>query len=142
MLERYESLVEELLGLLEEAGREQMGHLSSLGRWIASGRFDPKWTLAHLERLIRLAGTAKPYVDVMGCLVELVEAHPVETFEVFGFWVNVDRVERRLILRRSESARTILGTALANRRTSREARALIDRLGACGYLGFRDLLKE
>lgn len=142
VLERYESLAEQLLALLEEAGRERMGHLSSLGRWIASGRFDPKWTLAQLERLIRFAGAAKPHVDVMDCLAELVEAHPAETFEVFRFWMNVDRAERRLILRRSESARTILGTALANHRTSREARALIDRLGAGGYLGFRDLLKE
>ena len=95
-----------------------------------------------MKRLIRLAGTAKPYVDVMGCLVELVDAHPVETFEVFGIWVNVDQVERRLILRRSESARTILRTALANHGTSEGARVLLDRLGADGYLRFRDLLKE
>ena len=142
VLERYESLTEGLLGFLEEAGGERMGHFSSLGRWIASGRFDSKWTLAHLHRLIRLAGTAKPYPDVMDCLVELVEAHPAETFEVFRFWVNVDQAERRLILRRSEAARTILKTALANHATSAEARALLDRLGADGYLSFRDLLKE
>ena len=142
VLERYESLVEELLGLLEEAGRERMGHLSSLGRWIASGRFDPKWTLAQLERLIRLAGAAKPHVDVMDCLVELVDGHPAETFHVFRFWVNVDRAERRLILRRSGAAQTILRTALANRATGAEARALLDGLGADGYLSFRDLLTE
>ena len=141
VLERYQSLTEGLLGFLEEAGGERMGHLSSLGRWIASGRFDSNWTLAHLHRLIRLAGTAKPYSDVMDCLVELVEAHPAETFEVFRFWVNVDQAERRLILRRSEAARSILTTALANNATSAEARTLLDRLGADGYLNFRDLLK-
>ncbi len=140
VLKRYESLTEELLGLLEEAGRERMGHLSSLGRWIASGRFDPKWTLAHLERLIRLAGTAKPYMDVMDCLVELVEDHPAEAFEVFRFWVNADPAERPLILRRSESARTILKTALADNATRAKARMLLDRLGAAGYLSFRALV--
>lgn len=140
VLKRYESLTEELLGLLEEAGRERMGHLSSLGRWIASGRFDPKWTLAHLERLIRLAGTAKPHLDVMDCLVELMEDHPAEAFEVFRLWVNADPAERPLILRRGESARTILKTALANQATSAKARVLLDKLGAAGYLSFRTLV--
>ena len=142
VLGRFESLTEELLAFLEEAGREGMGHFSSLGRWIASGRFDPKWTLAHLDRLIRLAGTARPHFEVMDCLVELVEAHPAEAFEVFRYWVSLDRAERRLILRRSESARTILRTALANKGTSDEARELLNRIGADGHLGFRDLLKE
>ena len=140
-LERYRSLTEELLALLEATGRERMGHLSSLGWWIASGRFDPKWTLAHLGRLIELGGTAKPHFEVMDCLVELSEDHPVETFEVFSTWVNGDRVERRLLLRRSKAARTILGAALANHSSSADARALIHRLGADGYLSFRDLLE-
>ena len=140
VLERFESLTEELLGLLEEAGQERMGHLSSLGWWIASGRFNPKWTLAQLDRLIRLAGTAKPYFEVMDCLVELMEDHPAETFEVFTFWVNADPAERPLILRRSEAARAILRTALANQATSAKARVLLDRLGAAGHLSFRDLV--
>lgn len=140
VLARYASLTEELLGCLEEAGRERMGHLSSLGRWIASGRFDPQWTLARLERLIRFAGTAKPYFQVMDCLVELLDDHPAETFEVFRSWVNADRVERPLLLRRSEAPRAILRKALAQPETRDEARALLDRLGAEGHLGPRDLL--
>ncbi|MCY4107593.1 MAG: hypothetical protein OXG11_01025, partial [Chloroflexi bacterium] len=141
-LERYRSLTEELLALLEARGRERMGHLRSLGWWIASGRFDPKWTLTCLERLIELAGTATPYFEVMECLVELSKDHPVGTFEVLRSWLNAEQVERPRLLRRNEAARTILTGALANRSSSAEARALIQRLGAQGYLGFRDLLEE
>ena len=141
-LERYRLLTEELLALMEATGRERMGHLSSLGWWIASGRFDPEWTLAHLGRLIELGGTAKPHFEVMDCLVELSEDHPVETFEVFSTWVSGDRRERRLLLRRGKAVRTILNAALANHSSSADARALIHRLGADGYLSFRDLLER
>ena len=142
VLERFESLTEELLAFLEEAGQEKMGHLSSLGWWIASGRFDPKWTLAHLDQLIRLAGTARPYFEVMDCLVELSEDSPSETFELFRSWTSADPAERSVILRRNDAARTVLRAALANHSSSGEARAFIHRLGAEGHLSYRDLLEE
>ena len=142
VLERFESLTEELLAFLEQAGQEEMGHLSSLGWWIASGRFDPKWTLAHLDQLIRLAGTARPYFEVMDCLVELSENSPSETFELFRFWTSTDPAERPVILRRNDAARTVLRAALANHSSSEEARAFIHRLGADGHLSYRDLLEE
>ena len=142
VLERFESLTEELLAFLEEAGQGEMGHLSSLGWWIASGRFDPKWTLAHLDQLIRLAGTARPYFEVMDCLVELSEDCPSETFELFRSWTSADPAERPVILRRNDAARTVLRAALANHSSSGEARAFIHRLGADGHLSYRDLLEE
>ena len=141
-LERYRSLTEELLALLEVSGRERMGHLSSLGWWIASGRFDPKWTLARLDRLIGLAGTATPYSEVKECLVELCEDHPAETFEVLRSWLNADQVELPRLLRRTEAARTVLAAALADPSSRADARAVIHRLGADEYLSFRDLLEE
>lgn len=141
-LNRYRSLTEELLALLEVSGRERMGHLSSLGWWIASGRFDPEWTLARLDRLIGLAGTATPYSEVKECLVELSEDHPAETLKILRSWLNADQVERPRLLRRTEAARTVLTAALADPSSKADARAVVHMLGADGYLGFRDLLEE
>ncbi len=56
VVRRFRRLTEGLLELLKEHGRERMGHLKSLGWWIASGRFDPEWTLSRLARLLELAG--------------------------------------------------------------------------------------
>lgn len=142
-IHRFQRLADELLGLLHEAGRERMGHLGSLGWWIASGRFDPEWTLASLTRLLELAGAAEPSFEVMDTLAELSESHPAKAFEVFRIWVNMstDSTGRSVPLIDDEPARTILGRALANPPTVHNARSFIHRLGAAGHLSFRDLLE-
>lgn len=141
VIERFRRLTEELLGLLKANGRERMGHLKSLGWWIASGRFDPEWTLGRLARLLELAGAAEPSFEVMDCLVELSKSHPAEAFKVFRTWVNPDGPDGGVLFGRSEPARAILRTALAHSPTVDDARLFIHQLGAAGHLSFRDLLE-
>ena len=138
---RFERLAEELLGLLKKHGRERMGHLSSLGWWIASGRFNPEWTLDRLERLLELAGAIEPSFEVMDCLVEMSKSNPTEAFKVFRAWLNTERLDRSVLIGGpDEAAITILQAALRQPSTENEARSFIHRLGAAGHLGFRDLL--
>ncbi|MDE2795299.1 MAG: hypothetical protein OXL34_10815 [Gemmatimonadota bacterium] len=140
---RFQRLADELLGLLEEAGRERMGHLSRLGWWFASGRFDPEWTLERLTRLLKLAGAAKPSFAVMDSLAEMSTNHPAKTFEVLSLLVktSTDGPGRSVLVGRSEPARVILGAALAHPPTGDDARLFIHQLGAVGHEGFRDLLE-
>ncbi len=139
VVDRFASLAEELLGLLGDKGRDQMGHLSSLGWWIASGRFDGPWALAQLDQLIDLAGAAGPRFVVMDCLVELSGQYPAKTLAVLRSWVNSDHPNRSVFFGRDESVRTILGVALASPSARDEASLFIDQLLASGHLQFRDL---
>ena len=140
---RFKRLADELLGLLKEAGRERMGHLSRLGWWFASGRFDPEWTLDRLTRLLKLAGAAEPSFAVMDSLAEMSKNHPAKTFTVFRIWVNAstDGPGRSVPVGRSEPARAILAAALEHPPTEDDARLFIHQLGAAGHESFRDLLE-
>lgn len=140
-VERYRRLAEDLLGLLRKSGRERMGHLKSLGWWIASGRFDPEWTLDRLARLLELAGAAEPSFEVIDSLVEISKSHPAEAFEVLRTWVNIDGSDGSVFHGGNEPARAILREALAHPPTEVDARSFIDRLLATGHLSFRDLLQ-
>ena len=140
-LGRYKTIAENLLRLLEDDGRERMGHLSLLGWWIASGRFDAEWTLDRLERLVETAGAAEPSFAVMDCLVKLSKDHPGEVFNVFRIWVDADGPDRSVLFGRNESGRAILQAALAHPSAEQDARLFIDQLLAAGDLDFRDLLE-
>ena len=142
VLGRFQRLADELLGLLEKHGRERMGHLSRLGWWIASGRFDAEWTLDRLKRLIELAGAAEPGSQVMDCLVEISKSNPTEAFKVLRTWMNTERPDRRVMIGREESTIAILQAALKQPSTQDDARSFIHQLGSAGHLGFRDLLAE
>jgi len=138
---RFQRLADELLGLLEKAGRERMGHLSRLGWWFASGRFDPEWTLDRLTRLLKLAGAAKPSFAVMDSLAEMSKNYPAKAFEVLSLLVktSTDGPGGSVLAGRSEPARAILGAALAHPPTEDGARLFIHQLGAAGHESFRDL---
>ena len=140
--DRFKRLADELLGLLKETGRERMGHLSSLGWWIASGRFDPEWTLDRLALLLALAGAADPSFEVMDCLVKMSKSHPAETFKVFRTWMNIDRPDRTVLVGGNEPARAILQNALAHPPTEDDARSIVNQLLAADHLSFRDLLAD
>ena len=141
VVERFRRLAEELLGLLKEYGSERMGHLKSLGWWIASGCFDPEWTLGRLQRLLELAGGAEPSFEVIRCLVEVSKSHPAETFKVFSSWLKTEGSDYSVLLGSSEAARAILRAALDHPPTEDDARSFIDQLLAAGNLSFRDLLE-
>lgn len=137
-VERFRRLAEDLLGMLEENGRERMGHFTSLGWWIASGRFDPEWTLDRLARLVELAGGAKPSFGVTDYLVDVSRNHPSEALEVFRMLVNADGLRRGP--KHVRSARVILRAALADPSSHDAARSFIEQLLAAGHLDYRDLL--
>ena len=135
---RLASLAEALIDFVQEAGRDRMGHLGSLGWWVASGRYDAEWTLAQLARLIESAGSAKPHFQVMDCLVELSDAHPEETLTVFESWLAAESYHG-VLHGNIDSARAILQAALASPSARDRARSFIDRLLAAGHREFRDL---
>ena len=139
VVDRFASLAEELVGLLRDRGRDQMGHLSSLGWWVASGRFQGLWALDQLDRLIDLAGAAEPRFVVMDCLVALSGQYPAKTLAVLRSWADLDHPNRSVFFGRDESVRTILRAALASPSARDEASVFIDQLLAAGHLQFRDL---
>ena len=141
-LGRFQRLADELLGLLKKHGRERMDHLSRLGWWIASGRFDPGWTLDRLQRLLELAGAVEPSFQVMDCLVEISKSNPTDAFKVLRTWLNTNKPDRSVLIGRKKSTMAILRAALKQPSTQDDARSFIHQLGAAGHLGFRDLLTE
>ncbi len=147
-LTRFASLAESLIGVLQEQGSERMGHLASLGWWIASGRFEAEWTLKQLGRLVAHAGRAEPRRYVMDHLAELSERYPAEALAVLESWADAEvpssagdgrRITASALFGRADSARRILRAALASPSTRDRARSLIDRLLAAGHPEFRGI---
>lgn len=147
-LTRFASLAEGLIGVLQERGRERMGHLASLGWWFSSGRFEAEWTLKQLGRLVGHAGVAEPRRYVMDRLAELSERHPAETLAVLESCVDAEvlsntghrrRLSTSALFGSTDSALRILRAALASPSSRDRARSLIDRLLAAGYWEFRGI---
>lgn len=147
-LTRFASLAEALIGVLQERGRERLGHLASLGWWFCSGRFEAEWTLKQLGRLVAHAGVAEPRRYVMDHLAELSERHPAETLAVLESWMDADvlssagkrrRISTSALFGRTDSAQRILRAALASPSTRDRARSLKERLLAAGYEEFRGI---
>lgn len=141
VVRRFRRLTEGLLELLKDRGSERMGHLKSLGWWIASGRFDPERTLSRLARMLELAGAAEPGFEVLDCLAGLSRSRPAEAFQVFRAWMNRNGRDGGTPSGRNEAVRAVLRAALAHPPTEDDVRSFIHQLGVAGRLDFRDLLE-
>ncbi len=117
--------------------------LAAFGWWFISMKFDDDWAIAQLRDVLKLTGSIEPDYMVIERLATLASSMPILTIECLSFMIKGDE-EGWGIHSWSEHARKILATALQSTDiTARQAAEdLIHRLGACGYLAFRELLSE
>lgn len=119
----------------------QSDELIQFGWWFASGKFDDTWSISQIMEVLRLTGKVKPDHLVVKRLASLAVRMPLEVVQCLRKMIEGDREDWKIRAWQSE-ARTILSTAIQARNVdAREAAIdLVHRLGARGYLEFRDLL--
>lgn len=116
--------------------------LEAFGSWFISGKFDDTWAIARLEEVLKLSGAIEPDWQVVERLAALSPELPAAAVECLGLMIDGDRQGWHIGMWK-EGIRSILSAAIQSTdRAAREAsRALINRLGARGFLEFRDLLE-
>lgn len=121
-----------------EAGQRE---LAAFGWWFVSGKLEDDWSLSQLKEVLRLFTREKLEQDrlVAERLAELCPRYPQQCLELLRLKIDGSLELGRLW---RNPARTILSTALTSddADTRQNAQALVHRLGAKGYLEYRDLL--
>jgi len=114
---------------------------NSFGWWFASGKFDDDWAITQLKKSFNLANETEPDHLVAKRLAILAPSMPLATIECLNLTVKGDK-EGWKIHGWLEEARTIFVYALNSTHdvARQAAKDLIHRLGARGFLDFRDLL--
>jgi hypothetical protein len=117
--------------------------LAAFGLWFVSANFDDEWALQQLEEALKLARSIESDHLVVERLAQLAEPMPARAVECLTLMVESDKKDW-LLPGWLEHARTILAAALESADQAAQARAteLVHRLGARGYLQFRDLLSD
>jgi len=115
--------------------------LAGFGWWFASGKFGDKWALPELITAVKLCGRMESDHFVVERLAKVAPGAPLEAIQALAALAESDK-EGWSISGWLEEARTIFSTAheRSDAATREAAEDLIHRLGARGYLGFRDLL--
>lgn len=134
--------LQELWGLRIKTVRETKPiELISFGWWFASAKFDDGWAISQLKNVLELAGDIRYDNMVVARLATLSMKMPLLTVECLALLLESDEKGWHIRIW-NEHARIILSAALQS--TDENARQIalnqIDRLGARGYLAFRDLL--
>jgi hypothetical protein len=142
-MERFKALWGQRLAAAKIA-RDKQAHLAELlafGFWFASDKLDNDWAVSHLIEVLRISGKVEVEHLVVQRLGRMVEEKPRQVVECLNLMVEGAK-ESYEIVGWAKDATSILSAALKS--TDNDARAdavaLINRLDARGYTGFRDLL--
>jgi len=114
------------------------GEMAAFGWWFASGMFDDAWAISQLREALGLAGSAEPEHKVVEHLAALSAQVPLDAVECLDLMVG----NHPQFYRWRKHLRAILLAALHsdNSKAKQVAEDLSNRLGAMGYLEYRDLL--
>ena len=143
IVDRLRALWESRLGAVRSgtAPAEENVRLSAFGLWFVSGKFGDEWAIEQLEEALTLAGSVELDHLVVEQLAQVAESMPARAVRCLTLMVEGDK-KGWLLSGWLEHARTILSAALKSTEKAAQERAteLVHRLGARGYLQFRDLL--
>ena len=124
-----------------ESVASHIEELSAFGWWFISAKFDDGWAMSQLREVLELSGWAEPDHLVVERLAELVTEMPYLAVRCLTLMAENDR-PRWYFHGWKQAPRTILAAAIdGSGQAAREAAIdEVHRLGARGYLGFRNLL--
>jgi hypothetical protein len=117
--------------------------LAAFGYWFISDRLETNWAIQQLRTVLELVGKVEPDHKVVERLAEMSGEMPADAVECLRLMVEGDK-ERWAIHGWRDHPRIILDTAIKSKdNKAREASEdLVNRLGARGFLQYRDLLSK
>jgi hypothetical protein len=140
-LERFKRLWEWYMELAEHNPQEHQEGLSAFGWWFISGKFDDKWAVDNLSRVLDIAKEVEAAERVIQRLAEFTEQMPLECVRCLRKIVE-GKLKGWEILFAKDSIRHLLSQALKSEdsEAAQEARKLVSYLCSWGYTEFRELL--
>ena len=145
MMHRMEDLWEWRFGIAQssEQPKEYEQELISFGKWFGSGKLDPEWGLEHAIIVLRLTG----HIDADRKMVEqlslLTEHYPRKVTEIFRLMIEGEPDGFQMYLWKKPGKELLQKVIQGKDKKAKEAAIdLVHRLGAMGYLDFRDVLPE
>jgi hypothetical protein len=140
-LERFKRLWEWYMELAEHNPQEHQEGLSAFGWWFISGKFDDKWAIDNLSRVLDIAKEVEAAERVIQRLAEFTEQMPLECVRCLRKIVE-GKLKGWEILFAKDSIRHLLSQALKSEdsEAAQEARKLVSYLCSWGYTEFRELL--
>jgi hypothetical protein len=121
-----------------DAGEELRGY----AWWFASGRFDPGWSLAQLEAMLRAGGRVEADHLVAERLAALRGAHPLEVVRALELLVETGTREWFVFGAREEITAILTDALTTGGAAESYARDLTNRLVARGHRDFERLLQR
>ena len=120
---------------------EHQEGLSAFGWWFISGKFDDKWAVDNLSRVLDIAKEVEAAERVIQRLAEFTEQMPLECVRCLRKIVE-GKLKGWEILFAKDSIRHLLSQALKSEdsEAAQEARKLVSYLCSWGYTEFRELL--
>lgn len=143
MMKRFKALWEQRIALALSA-QSTSGYrheMYAFGWWFATEKSEEDWALARLQEVFRITGKIEVDHLVAERLAKTVEHEPEQSVHCLGLMIDGAK-EIYEIIGWEAQARAILSSALksANTNAHEGATAIINRLDARGYVGFRELL--
>ncbi len=143
VLDRLQTLWGERINAARNAAQPALyaEELAAFGRWFVCEKFDDAWAINQLKEALELTGGIELDHSVVERLTALVGTMPLLAVECLGLIVEGDKKGWGIQFWR-DHARTIICSALQSTDVfaQKAATALVHRLGARGYLDFRDLI--
>ena len=144
MVRRFKALWEQRISLAQ-AAKNNNGYLEEMrafGWWFASENLlDEDWALRRLQEVLEIAGKIEVAHLVAERLAKTVERKPEQSVRCLGLLIEGAK-ETYEIVGWDDHARAVLSSALkgADQNARNLATAIVNRLDARGYSGFRELL--
>jgi hypothetical protein len=145
VMERLRNLMDRRVAAAEQSGQPDTfeKELSSFVWWFTSQKFDDRWSLETLLRVLRMTRKMGDDMDLVKRLAALCPQYPVECVECLGLLIEGDR-ERWILVGTEVDAQLLVKAALESQRPEaiRAAKGLVELLIGKGYYSFRRLLES
>jgi hypothetical protein len=110
--------------------------------WLASGKFDPEWSLARLQEALEVGGRLHPDHVVAKRLATLRHDHLLETVRALEALIETETRSWFALAARDEIAAILADGLVGGGEAERRARDIVNRLVARGHGNFEGLLPE
>jgi len=144
VMERLRILVDRRVAAAEHSDQPATfeRELSHFGWWFTSKKFEDRWSVETLLRVLRITKKAQDEIDLMKRLAELSPEYPIECVECLGLLIEGDR-ERWILVGTEADALSLVKAALESQRPEpvHAAQRLAQHLIAKGHYSFRTLLQ-
>jgi hypothetical protein len=142
VMERLRNLMDRRVTAAERSGQPKTfeKELSSFVWWFTSQKFDDRWSLETLLRILRMTKKMQDDMDLVKRLAALCPRYPVECLRLL---IEGDR-DRWILVGVEVDAQVLVKAALESHRPEavRAAKGLVEYLIGKGYYSFRRLLES